>query len=175
MKPLFKDSALTFEQQVDLLERQGLSIPDRERAVHILQNVSYSRFKAYLVPFMTSRSPRTFVPGASFEKAYALYGFDRRLRELVFHELEKIEISIRTRISYATAGVDGGFWYLNPKYFKSAKIHAELVRRITGEVKRTDIDAIEHFFEKYSNPLPPCWMALEAASMGTLSCIYDDL
>ena len=174
-KPLFQGAALGFDEQIDLLESQGLIIDDRQKARQILRNVSYSRLKAYMVPLMTERSPRKFREGATFNDVYTLYGFDRRLRELVFHEMEKVEISVRTRIAYATAGADGGYWYTSPEYFRSPREHRSLLDRIKGEVKRADNDAIKRFYEKYSNELPPCWMALEATSMGTLSLIYEDL
>ena len=174
-KPLFQGSALGIDPQIDLLESQGLVIGDRQKARQILRNVSYSRLKAYMVPLMTERTPRKFREGASFNDVYTLYGFDRRLRELVFHEMEKVEISIRTHIAYATSLADAGYWYTKGEHFRSPKEHRNLLERIKGEVKRSDNDAIKRFYEKYSNELPPCWLALEATSMGTLSLIYEDL
>ena len=84
-KPEFQGRALDFEEQIALLRSQGLIIEDEKKALHILNNVSYSRLKTYLVPLMEDRKAHRFREGASFEDAYALYGFDRRLRELVFH------------------------------------------------------------------------------------------
>jgi len=172
-KPEFKGYALTFEQQVDHLASQGLIIEDRDRAIHVLQNVSYSRLKSYMIPFMVDRDSHSFAPGTTFEKIYALYGFDRRFRELVFHELEKIEISIRARIAYASMDKDGGYWFTKPEYFSDRSKHQYLLQRIESEVNRSDNDSIKRFREKYSNRFPPCWLTLEATSMGTLSALYD--
>ena len=113
-KTEFHGSALSFEDQIRLLRSQGLTIKDEKKALRVLQNVSYSRLKSYLVPLMEDRVSHRFRPGASMDDAYALYGFDRRLRELIFHEMEKIEISIRARMGYVSSGSDSGYWYMNP-------------------------------------------------------------
>ena len=167
--------ALTFEEQVDLLVSQGLTVDDRPRAIHVLQNVSYARLKNYLVPLMADRATHRFKPGASFEQAYALYGFDRRLRELIFHEMEKIEISFRTRFAYASSEDNDGYWFEDPAYFRSEKAHGSILRKISAEIERSDNDAIVEFRKKYNNPFPPCWLMMEATSMGILSNIYKEL
>lgn len=168
----FHGSALSFEDQIKLLKSQGLRIPDEKKAMRVLQNVSYSRLKSYLVPFMEDRVTHRFKEGTTMDDVYALYGFDRRLRELIFHEMEKIEISIRARIAYASSSDDSGYWYMNPDYFRSKGEHREIMRHLTSEVQRSDNDAIKRFYLKYSNPLPPCWLALEATSMGTLASLF---
>lgn len=173
LKTEFHGSALSFEDQIKLLRSQGLEIADEKKALRVLQNVSYSRLKSYLVPLMEDRQTHRFRPGASMDDAYALYGFDRRLRELIFHEMEKIEVSFRARIAYASSSDESGYWYLNPDYFSSKREHRDIMRHLTAEVQRSDNDAIKSFYRKYSNPLPPCWLALEATSMGTLVSLYS--
>lgn len=172
LKTEFHGSALSFEDQIRLLKSQGLIIKDEKKALRVLQNISYSRFKSYLVPLMEDRATHRFKPGATLEQAYALYGFDRRLRELIFHEMEKIEISIRAKMAYSSSSDDSGYWYMNPDHFRSKGEHREIMRHLTSEVQRSDNDAIKRFYLKYSNPLPPCWLALEATSMGTLASLY---
>ncbi|MBS7302112.1 MAG: Abi family protein, partial [Bacteroidales bacterium] len=174
-KPEFHGRALDFEEQIELLRNQGSIINDERRALSILNNVSYARLKTYMVPLMLDRKAHKFREGASFEDAYTLYGFDRRLRELIFHEMEKVEISVRTRIGYASAGSEAGYWFMNPDWFRDEREHRDILRRLSSEVERADNDAIKRFRLKYSNPLPPCWLTLEATSMGTLSTIYDQM
>lgn len=174
-KKTFKGKALTFDGQLSLLESQGMVIGDRNRALNIVQNVSYSRLKSYLIPLMEDRATHRFIPGTTLEQAYTLYGFDRRFRELVFHELEKIEISIRTRLAYASMNDDGGYWFENPAYFSNHLYHSSILKRLDGEIRRSDDDSIIRFYEKYSNHFPPCWITLEASSMGLLSSLYDAL
>ena len=166
---------LSANELLDLLEKEGLAIEDRERAAHILGNVNYSRLKAYMVPFMKDREGHRFVPGASFEKAYALYGFDRRLRELIFHEMEKIEISVRTRMTLVQDGGQAGFWYLNPGNFRNVRKHERILVNLNREIQRSDNDAIRSYIRKHRNAEMPCWLALEATSMGNISVIFDEM
>lgn len=45
----YKKPALTFKQQVDLLAKRGLIIPDRDFAIATLRRISYYRLSAYYV------------------------------------------------------------------------------------------------------------------------------
>lgn len=174
-RPVFTGQSLSFADTVDMLRRQGLIVDDEKRAIHILGNVAYCRLKPYMIPFMADRATHKFKPGASFEQVYAVYGFDRRLRELIFHEMEKIEISVRTRFGYATARSENGYWFTNPRFFRNPRSHERLLKKIYNEIERSDNDAIVRFRQKYSNEFPPCWMTLEATSMGTLVTIYEQM
>ena len=175
MKPVFKERAYGIDEIIDMLEKQGLKVEDRTRAVHVLENVSYSRLKSYLVPLMENRNPHRFKPDATFEQAYIYYGFDRRLRELVFHEMEKIEISVRTHIAYASEGSEGGYWFTNPEHFRNKSSHSYILRKIKKDVDNSDNDAIVSFRKKYSNDFPPCWLTLEAVSFGTVCVMYAEM
>ncbi len=166
---------MPIEGIIEMLKKQGLAIEDEAAAIHTLRNISYSRFKAYLVPLMEDRSTHKFRSGATFGQAYAYYGFDRRLRELVFHEMEKVEISIRTHLAYALNGSENGYWFTNPDHFRNKSSHRFLLNGIKREVERSDVDAIRSFRSKYSNEFPPCWLTLEATSMGTLCMMYEEM
>lgn len=48
---IYSKPALTIDQQIDLLEKRGLSIPDHERAHRHLTNISYYRLSAYMLPY----------------------------------------------------------------------------------------------------------------------------
>lgn len=175
MRIFYESEAYSHDDILSLLRGQGLIIDDEERARHILENVSYTRLKSYLLALTQEGNPRRFRNGASFEQAYALYGFDRRLRELIFHEMEKIEISIRTRIAYASNGSEKGYWYTNPEHFRSPRRFETLMRHIDSELRRSDNEAVRNFRRKYNNEFPPSWVAFEALSMGTLTRIYEDM
>jgi len=173
--PYFDSEALDFKQIIAMLERQGLIIGSEERALYVLGNVSYCRLKSYMIPFMDDRVTHHFRPGTTFEQVYALYAFDRRFRELIFHEMEKIEIAVRTRFGYTTARSEKGYWFTNPAHFRNPSRHERLLRIISSEIGRSDNDAILRFREKYSNEYPPCWLTMEATSMGTLSSMYHEM
>ena len=51
-----------------------------------------------------------FKPGTKWKSIWDLYLFDRKLRLLVFNAIERIEISLRTRIIYHQCVEFGSNW-----------------------------------------------------------------
>ena len=94
---------LTVAEQIDRLEQRGLNFSDRKLAKNYLQNISYYRLRAYTFPFQDNKNPcvdHEFLrDDIDFSDIIDLNVFDRRLRNLVFNELEKIEVAIRTHLS----------------------------------------------------------------------------
>lgn len=98
--------------------------------------------------------------------------FDSELRNLVYSELEKIEISIRTQLSLIMGDVAGIYWFENPTNFRNSNRHATLLNNLAEELRRSDDEVIVAFKRKYSNTFPPSWMTFEVSSFGTLSMMY---
>ena len=87
------------ENLVNLLESRGLQICDRNKAIQYLDNIGYYRLSAYMYPLL--KMPRTahlYKEGSTFKKVMMLYRFDKKLRLLMFNEIEKIEIAIRRAV-----------------------------------------------------------------------------
>ena len=171
---------LTVDEQIDRLERRGLNFSDRKLAKNYLQNISYYRLRAYTYPFQDNTDPDAdhefFRDDIDFNDIIDLYVFDRRLRNLVFNELEKIEVAIRTQLSlvYSNMSKDP-FWYLDRSWFSRASDDdfGNLIDEVTSDVNRSNEDFIKHYKAKYDTPeMPPTWMSLEVVSFGTLSWMY---
>ena len=87
------------ENLVNLLESRGLQICDRNKAIQYLDNIGYYRLSAYMYPLL--KMPKTahlYKEGSTFQKVMMLYRFDKKLRLLMFNEIEKIEIAIRRAV-----------------------------------------------------------------------------
>ncbi len=74
---------LTFDQQLNLLEKKGLIIHNKQDAFRTLSSISYERFKAYLIPFKSKGNNEQLKPETTFNNVCELYEFDRELRLLV--------------------------------------------------------------------------------------------
>jgi abortive infection bacteriophage resistance protein len=171
---------LTVDEQIDRLERRGLNFSDRKLAKNYLQNISYYRLRAYTYPFQDNTDPdadhKFLREDIDFNDIIDLYVFDRRLRNMVFNELEKIEVAIRTQLSlvYSNMSKDP-FWYLDRSWFSRASDDdfGNLIDEVTSDVNRSNEDFIKHYKAKYDTPeMPPTWMSLEVVSFGTLSWMY---
>ena len=176
----YTKSPLTIDEQIDRLEQRGLNITNREQAKCYLRNISYYRLRAFTYPFQNNIDPsadhKFLRNNIDFGDIVDLYIFDRRLRNLVFNELEKIEIAVRTQLSliYSVQSHDP-FWYLVGKWFvnSSPNTFSHLMSDVSDDVNRSNEDFIKHYKTKYDTPaMPPSWMSLEVVSFGTLSRLY---
>ena len=98
---------LTYREQVELLKSRGVKFADEQRAERHLANISYYRLSAYMLPFLTMpKTNHIFKPGVTFDNVLDLYRFDKKLRVLLFNEIEKIEIAFREAVANVTKRVD---------------------------------------------------------------------
>ncbi len=168
---IYNKPQISVSEQIRLLKSDGLAFADENRAQHILENISLFRLKSYLKP-LRQHDKRSFKAGARFEDAYSLYKFDSELRKMLCSEFEKIEVSIRTRLSFTMSDTSGIYWFIDADNFRDSGRHATLVNKLRDELGRSDDDAIVRFKSIYSNEFPPSWMISEVSSFGTLSMIY---
>lgn len=172
---------LTINEQITRLERRGLVFSDKELAANYLNNISYYRLRAFTYPFQDNIYPESdhaFLRNdIDFQDIIDLYVFDRRLRNLVFNELEKIEVAVRTELSsvYSLSTKDA-FWYNNKSLFETNDAFQKVMKDIESDVNRSNEDFIKHYRKKYDYPpMPPSWMTLEVMSFGLLTRIFKTL
>ncbi|MDR1181814.1 MAG: Abi family protein [Bacteroidales bacterium] len=152
-----------------------MTFADENKALHLLENINYYRFSGYWYPLLADKQNHIFKQGADFETAFNLYLFDRELRKLIQSELEKIEIAVRTKMTYALSTMQDAFWIETPILFTNPNMYQSTLEKIMEEFERSDEEFILSFKSKYSNPLPPSFILLEITSFGTLSRLYDNL
>ncbi|MHA3046253.1 Abi family protein [Riemerella anatipestifer] len=171
----FNKPPLTYVHQLQQLKDRGLTIINEQKALHLLESVSYYRLSGYWYPLLQDKQNHIFKQGATFETVFKLYCFDRELRKLVLAELEKVEVAIRAKMIYVLSHKYGAFWFSNPTIFRNPVKHADSITKIGQEYARSDEEFIKAFAEKYSDPLPPSWISIEITSFGTLSMLYSNL
>ena len=179
---IYTKPPLSVEEQICKLEKRGLHFRNKDLAANYLQNISYYRLRAFTYPFQDNiheKADHAFlVQGIDFEDIIDLYVFDRRLRNLIFNELEKIEVAVRTKLSLVySIYTNNPIWFENPCLFKGdISSHQRLMDEIMSDVKRSNEDFIKHYRQKYEAPkTPPSWMTLEVISFGILSKLYKTL
>lgn len=186
-KKTYIKTPLTLKEQVARLKSKGLIIDDAILAEKYLSNISYYRLRAYTYPFQSSDEDSNHVFTRSdihFNDIIDLYCFDRRLRNLVFNAIEKIEVALRAKIVQVYSESTGdSHWYSIESLFRDDSYFIdgeeifkfnELWDEIMNEVDRSNEDFIYHYKNRYDNPdYPPSWMTLEVVSFGTLSKIYN--
>ncbi|MBK7143671.1 MAG: Abi family protein [Xanthomonadales bacterium] len=165
--------ALTFDEQLALLQQRGLHVPDTARARHWLQRVSYYRLSAYFLPF---KHGELFRAGTDFDDVAGLYVFDRKLRLLVLDAIERIEVAMRTAVTYEVGHRFGAFGHTDPANFSPHFEHTKFMIELDTEERRARETFAAHFRSKYrSETHLPVWMATELLSFGTISQLYASL
>ncbi|MDD2963136.1 MAG: Abi family protein [Bacteroidales bacterium] len=171
----YSKTALTYEDQLRQLKLRGLIVEDQQKALHLLEVISYYRLSGYWYPLLSDKLNHRFKQNATFEAAFSIYKFDRELRLLVLRELEKIEVAIRAKMIYILSHRLTPFWYLDSSNFLSQHKHSSALEKMKAEYHRSDEEFVQSFRNKYSDPMPPSWMMFEVSSFGTLSTLYSNL
>lgn len=177
MKQPFNKSCFTPKQHTNLLKSRGLTITDEEKAIEYLTNIGYFRLSAYFYPLLkVPKEQHIYKDGSTFRQVMDMYRFDRKLRLLLFNEIEKIEVAIRSCITnYASLQFNDLFWMTDASYFNDRQKFQTTCAVIDKELQNSKEDFILHFRATYSEPYPPAWMITEIIPLGSLSHVYMNL
>lgn len=164
---------ISITDQIALLKSRGLSFSDEVYASQVLEHISYYRFAAYLRSMEVDKTTHQLHAGASFEKAFALYEFDAKLRALIFDAIQKIEISIRSKMIHEFSLVHGAFWFFDKSCFTDKHRLVESMNVLEKELSRSKDEFIKEHIAKYGkSEYPPAWKILELATFGTISKLF---
>ena len=160
-------------------------IPDEDKALRYLQQISYYRLSAYFLPYQLIKDK--FNTGVNFNQILDIYRFDRELRLLVFDCIERIEIAIRSQMNQILMrNYSDAHWQDNTDVFKPPyeTKYCDIIDPYTDfqRIIKKSCDSkhpevfIKHYKEKYHTPKnPPSWMCVELLTIGEISRLYVGL
>lgn len=173
----------TYEQQINLLIKRGMNISsdgDITFAKEVLQKVGYyGLINGYKKPFIgdtNTEDDECYKTGTTIQEIYALYEFDRTLREMFMSFILKFETRIKSLISYSFSEIYGYDYYLKYKNFDTGKRNAnkyipELIAEINRQIaSRTNDPSIAHYLNTYG--YIPLWVLTNILTFGTMSKFY---
>jgi len=175
---MYSKQPLRINQQIDQLINRGLSILDIDLAHHFLSHISYYRLAGYWWPMQAEpKENHIFKPKSNFEDVISLYNFDRELRVIIFDAIEKIEISLRTKLIYHLSHEFGPGWFQKLEIFQNVPEAVKTLAVLEEELVRSKDIFIKSHKAKHKDDLrfPPSWKTLELTSFGALSKIYGNL
>lgn len=156
-----------------LLRGRGLIIDDVVACEQFLSHVNYFRVASYLRPMEGDKVTHQFKPGSTFSQAITLYSFDVALRALIFTALQRIEVSLRSKMVNLFSLKYGAYWFLDERLILDTRLYRENLSHLTREVNRSHEDFIVKYYDRYDKPpFPPCWQTFEVISFGTLSKLF---
>ena len=150
---------------------------DERKVENYLMNIGYHRLSGYIYPFYISpKRDLQLKEGTTFEQVLTLYRFDKKLRILLFNEIEKIEVAIRSVLANIGCQELGDkYWITMPQYFANAERFKQTLAVIEKELASSKEDYIEDFRRNYVENYPPAWMITEVLSFGNLNYIYSNI
>lgn len=174
---MFEKKATTIDEQIHILKQRGLEILDNDHAEHHLQHISYYRLGEYWYSMQSDKTNHLFKPNSRFCDVISLYRFDSELRMLLFDVIEKIEISLRTKLIYHLSHEYDPWWFQNFQLFNDSRALVITLCNIEEEIARTKDITIKNHLKKHTDDkrFPPAWKSLEQTSFGSLSKLYGNL
>ena len=176
-KKIFK----TLDEQIELLKNKGLSIDDVVSAKEILFKENYFFLMGYRHLFIQNSHERKFNPGTTFDELYAVFLFDRHIRNLMFKNILIVENNIKSIVSYQLSKKYGFKEkdYLNPENFSKDPLHEKQVYDVISKMKRQirvngkQHSATQHYMYNYG--YIPMWILVKVLSFGLISELYTIL
>lgn len=150
---------------------------DEHKVENYLMNIGYHRLSAYIYPFYKiPKYELALKEETTFEQVLTLYRFDKKLRILLFNEIEKIEVAIRSVLANIGCQELGDrYWITKPEHFANADKFKQTLAVIEKELASSKEDYIEDFRRNYVENYPPAWMITEVLSFGNLNYIYSNI
>ncbi len=167
------------DEQIEILQNKGLIINDFEKTKRILLKENYFFISGYRHLFMKDSKDKSFIQGTTFEELYALFTFDRNIRNIFFKNLLIIENNIKSLISYQMSRKYGFKEkdYLNPKNYSDDSLKVRQVRDVLEKVKRQirvngkKHAATIHYITNYG--YIPLWILVKVLSFGLVGEFFN--
>lgn len=169
--------AFNIEEQIMRLKNYGVEFDNEEKAKEILLDIGYYRMGFYFFPFEKTfpkleNRTHEVKEGTTFKSVYDLYEFDTKLRRLLITAIERIEVNIRTQITY----IISNHYKNSPTWFADYNImNNNFVDTFEEKVYKTlrDNPIIKRHHDKHINDkYAPAWKTLEFMTLGNISSLY---
>ncbi len=170
----------TYDQQIDILiNERGITITDKENVKKILKQENYySVINGYKDLFLDmTLTNEKFLLGTNFNEIYALYKFDRELRNILIKKILIVENNIKSIIAYEFSKSYGNNDYLKLDNFDNtsndnisniiklfADIHGDISRQIGKD------NSLTHYLENHG--YIPLWVLTKIMTFGRISKFF---
>ena len=171
----------TLDEQIQILVGKGLIIKDVDKAKSILFRENYFFLSGYRHIFMASNKDSKFVDGTTFEELYAMFTFDRKIRNIFFSFILTVENNFKSMMSYILSKKYGYKEkdYLNPQNFVQDSMRIRQVHDVLNKMRRQiringkEHTATLHYMNNYG--YIPLWILVKVLSFGIMSELYGIL
>lgn len=179
----------TTNAQLKKLRAKGMAISNGSRAKKIIELENYYNLINGYKPLFLKQSgtDETYKEGTRFEEVYALYIFDRELRNLFMRYILEIENNIKSVLAHDFSQKYGSDGYLRLASFdtsvkpwerktlaQKAGDVSDLISNLQHEIARQlskNNPMISHHMLEYGHI--PLWVLVNTLTLGTVSIFYS--
>ena len=179
----------SYRQQLNILRSRGMIIgkgSQGSRAMRILERENYySIINGYKELFLAEKaapgSEEKYKSGTTFEEVYALYNFDRNIRNIYLTYLLKLENTFKSVIAHEFSALYGYDNYLKIENFnnsteKSISSSIKLIGDIQQEIARQMTkhhQVVTHYMTEHG--YIPLWVLVNVLTFGKIEYFFKNM
>lgn len=179
----------SYRQQLNILRSRGMDITKgsrASRAIRVLERENYYNvINGYKDLFLASKATptaeETYIQGTTFDEVYALYNFDREVRNTYFKYLLKIENTFKTIIAHEFSALYGHDNYLKIENFDtSSEYHISSAIKLIGDIQQETArqmskhhQAVTHYMTEHG--YIPLWVLVNVLTFGKIENFYKNM
>ena len=171
----------TTDELIQLLAERGVSFegPNAKGMAkkHIQREGYYNLINGYSDIFLTHPKSDQYKAGTTVDEIYALFLFDRQLRQVFFENILSVETNIKSLIAYEFSKAHGHKNYLVNSNFKNdsqkaLKQSSELIGDLYKAMSyRASDPSIKHYMTEHG--YVPLWVLNNIMTFGVMSKFYS--
>ena len=179
----------SYRQQLNILRSRGMIIgkgSQGSRVMRILERENYYNvINGYKELFLASKAAtatnETYKTGTTFDEVYALYNFDRELRNIYLKYLLKLENTFKTVIAHEFSAKYGHENYLKTENFNTAneqnissaiKLIGDIQQEIARQMNKHH-QVVTHYMTEHG--YIPLWVLVNVLTFGKIENFYKNM
>ena len=167
----------TIEERINHLKQRGLIFKNEEKAKKVILRENYFYLtEEYEDIFLDlKKKDESYVRETYFEELYAIYQFDRELRNLLLDDIGMVETYLKSYVAEVFAATYGCKNYMKVQNFKlnanSNHQFDRLYQEIRQNLKRSPKNGVVKQYQIKNKNLPP-WVLVRVMTFGNIKQFY---
>ena len=175
----------TYRQLLTILRSRGMVIgkgAQGSRVMRILEKENYynviNGYKDLFLDTTSTPTAEKYIAGTTFDEVYALYNFDREVRNIYLKYLLKIENEFKTVLAHECSAQYGHDNYLKLENFDNTQGNIQAIVKLIGDIHqeiarqmKNGHQVVNHYMTEYG--YIPLWVLVNVLTFGKITMFYQ--
>lgn len=162
----------TVSEQLDILIRKGLIVPNRQDGIKLIREVGYFRLKGYCLAYLDV-NVNQFQTNVTIDVIREAYQFDGELKSLLLLTCQHLEIHLKAVMGRVLSSIYAPVLPANAFFRKSAADGWRETMALAHQRARPKEIYVEYYLKRYQEV--PIWVDLELSTFGNVSRLFANL